>query len=353
VNFKKCRTDEDISNFLYLHTQVFDSWDPNSLDETFNWKYVENPFVNEVSVYLLYERGNLVAARGYLVAPVYGLKQAMGYQSADLMVHPGYQGQGVFKALNRYCSEVHAEGRKRLLFSFPRPRPRKGYAKGGWEIYPNNEYKSLATPKNPWRLQAYPSVRSAGLHGSYLATRLTSHAVLARLGRFGSYESICEPVQERHMQLATTLEPYQQNITYERSRRFYAWRLSEPLKEFRAVTLYKAGEEVGLALLNEQWGGVYIRELLVRPSSGISVYAMLLREVVRHFGTDQEYTLWSNLPEAVLSLLGFINVHRRDLTEFNHDIAVRGYNLTDKEQKRVHRTFSQGKSGLSLLDFDC
>jgi hypothetical protein len=276
-----------------------------------------------------------------------------GYQSADLMVHPDYRGQGVFRALNRYCSQVHAEGGKRLLFSFPRPRPRKGYAKGGWEIYPNNEYKSLATPENPWRLRAYPSLRSAGLHGSYLATRLTSHAVLARLGRFGSYESICEPVQERHIQLATTLEPYQQNITYERSRRFYAWRLSEPMKEFRAVTLFKDGEEVGLALLNEQWGGVYIRELLVRPSFGVHVYALLLHEVVRHFGTDQEYTLWSSLPEAVLTLLGFINVRRRDLTEFNHDIAVRGYNLTAKEQKRVHRTFSQGKSGLSLLDFDC
>jgi len=185
-----------------------------------------------------------------------------------------------------------------------------------------------------------------------MASQLATWPLLAGWSRWGKqHRLVVESWGKKHLDLALSLSPYQRSIAYDRTWDFYQWRMSEPQKKFYAATLDSRGSAVGLVYFNEQWGRLFIREVLAEKSAGVSVFALLLHEVIRYCGMNRSYQIWSSLPDPILTALGFADVKKYN--EFRHDIAVRCYRLESDEEQWVHDVFAQGKSGFSSFDFDC
>ena len=359
IRCRRC-TSDNIINFLDLHRKVFGSWNDTINKKKFEWKYQDRSTLTKVPVFLALKNDKLVGARGYVVKPLQiGERQILGLQSSDLMVHPDWRGRGVYKRLNEFCDEIHASSSARVLFSFPRPRPRDGYRKGGWSIYKNDEY--VASPVR----QRVRAVGGRMLRARGWQSFVDSIQQAAAVSISGIARPACwllnkrpvaieiEPWQPSHSETACAFTSYGKHVGYTRTPEFYRWRCSEPGKSFFTATFYNSSDIIGLIIFNEQWGSIYIREVLSVPGRRAVSYVAMIYRLMDTLGLHRSYRLWSPLPAPLLAAIGFRPIRAFGLDEFRHDIAVRCYNMTPDGKAQIHAAFSEAGSGLSLLDFDC
>ena len=56
---------DDEAAFLDLHHTVFGTWPTSVAEDIFEWKYVDNPYVDDLPVIVVTRDGEVVGARGY------------------------------------------------------------------------------------------------------------------------------------------------------------------------------------------------------------------------------------------------------------------------------------------------
>lgn len=72
----------------------------------FNWKYLKNPLCPISNAFVATDKGKVIAFRGYFFQKYKSnLKEVLVAAISDAVVHPDYQGKGVFKELTLYSME--------------------------------------------------------------------------------------------------------------------------------------------------------------------------------------------------------------------------------------------------------
>lgn len=118
--------------------------------ESWNWKYEKNVFGKPIHIVATSDE-RIVGFRSFWPWEFVCRGQILkAYQPVDTVVHPDYQGQGLFtkltvKALNQ-ATEIGAD----LLFNFPNQNSLPGYLKLGWNYVAKLPW--LVKPLRPFRL---------------------------------------------------------------------------------------------------------------------------------------------------------------------------------------------------------
>ncbi|WP_224270655.1 GNAT family N-acetyltransferase [Haloprofundus salinisoli] len=110
-------------------------WDRQRGREWFEWKYVENPYVDHVPIFVAERDGEIVGARPFLVLPLRGPDATgIAFQPADTMVHPDHRRRGLFTQMTTAALSYYADADDGpdLYFNFPNDASRPGYEKLGW-----------------------------------------------------------------------------------------------------------------------------------------------------------------------------------------------------------------------------
>ncbi|WP_224448325.1 GNAT family N-acetyltransferase [Haloprofundus salilacus] len=312
----------DREGLLALDREV---WDRPRGREWFEWKYVENPYVDHVPIFVAEHDGKIVGARPFLVMPLRGPEgTGTAFQPADTMVHPDHRRQGVFTnmttaALSHYADAADGPD---LYFNFPNDMSRPGYEKLGW--------------------------RSAGRRTTFYRVQNPSALVGTRLNEVGeSFARLTTPVAKRYYRTRDkaaridgqfvvhrhrTLPVERLADLYERSipdrlhahrdEQFYRWRLGSPL--WRRLTYVVEAENGPLAGLVARTrttkDGITITQFaeltpLVGDDAWMAGVSRLFEAALEeHADSDVVAAAGSGLPREFLAEHGFLADDERPLS---------------------------------------
>ncbi|MGM0606680.1 MAG: GNAT family N-acetyltransferase, partial [Halobacteriota archaeon] len=124
--------DRDRKGFFRLFEHTFGQ---KKSDEWFEWKYVDNPYVDHVPMYVAELEGELVGARPFFALPI--AREGwigLALQPGDTMVHADHRGQGLFTRMTEAALETYVDSDVDLIFNFPNAKSGPGYRKMGWEV---------------------------------------------------------------------------------------------------------------------------------------------------------------------------------------------------------------------------
>jgi GNAT superfamily N-acetyltransferase len=104
-----------------------------SKTETFwSWKHEENPF-GRSEVLLAYQDDTLLGVRAFMRWNwTSGARAFHALRAVDTVVHPEYQGQGIFKKLTTTLRDQCRTDGYDFIFNTPNAQSRPGYLKMGW-----------------------------------------------------------------------------------------------------------------------------------------------------------------------------------------------------------------------------
>jgi GNAT superfamily N-acetyltransferase len=124
---------EDLPAFLSLFQASFDE---TLSKDYFEWKYVRNPFrIGEIPIIIAEENGRIVGARPFLATRMSVNGEVLNaLQPCDAMVHPEFQGKGIFGQLNKYAIEKFQASDYKIFYNFPNKNSFPGNVKSGWHI---------------------------------------------------------------------------------------------------------------------------------------------------------------------------------------------------------------------------
>jgi predicted N-acetyltransferase YhbS len=131
------------------------SFGHNRPAELWDWKYIQNPFAPpDPEVIVALDKGRIVGARPFRLAELWlGNAKVRAAQHGDTMVHPEYQGKGIFNQMGQFSMEYLKENGYALSYGLPNPKSRPGFLKQGYRIVVPIE--AMFRPINPQRLISY------------------------------------------------------------------------------------------------------------------------------------------------------------------------------------------------------
>ncbi|WP_164974716.1 GNAT family N-acetyltransferase [Halegenticoccus tardaugens] len=196
----------------------------------FVWKYVDNPYVDHVPIFVAERDGEIVGARPFMAFRIRsGDRTALALQPSDTMVHPDHRRRGLFSRMTARAVDYYAERDAAFFFNFPNELSRAGYLKLGWRdaglrttFYRVQDPESLAPSR----------AGGAGRAVARLATPLARGYCLARDRRSDSSDGIAI---ERHADVPADLlaSLYERRVPDRlhalREPRFYRWRFASPV----------------------------------------------------------------------------------------------------------------------------
>lgn len=97
--------------------------------ELWDWKYLQNPLASaDAEVIVAMDNGRIVGARPFWFAEIWlGNKRVKTAQHCDTMVHPDYQGKGIFNRMGRFAIQHLKDNGYALSYGFPAPISRPGF----------------------------------------------------------------------------------------------------------------------------------------------------------------------------------------------------------------------------------
>jgi hypothetical protein len=117
--------EEHLDGIIRLWSEVYDS----PLNENhMRWRYFKNP-VGSTPISLAYDRQNKSVVGFYSAIPVQmqlGRDSVLGGQVIDSMVHPDFQGKGVFGNMATHCYQAMADQDYAVLYGFPNQNAYRG-----------------------------------------------------------------------------------------------------------------------------------------------------------------------------------------------------------------------------------
>lgn len=278
--------------FVSLHDEIFGTWGTDARAQ-YDWKYVENPFVDGMPVVVVEDgSGDVVGARGYFALPVRaGDRGLLGLQSSDLMVHPDHRRQGLFRQMNAFGISAF-EDENALFFSFPGASARQGYTQDGWTAVENPAFLRPLDWEPAELSSPTDVVQYAGATGMSTALGVLDR-VLGSVGEYevtatsGTVASLLSGLYERHVP---------RGIHAERTETFYEWRLAEPRQRFTTYVARREGRIAVAAVVSEDDGTLQVRDILPYDADAAAI-AAVLRHVARSAADADVLCAWR--PAAV------------------------------------------------------
>lgn len=205
-------------------------WDHERDREWFRWKYVENPSVDHVPMFVAEADGELVGTRPYVALRMRaGEATPLALLTADTMVHPDHRRRGLFTRMTERSLAFYADREPEFSFNQPNERSLSGYRKLGWQ--PLDAMTTYFRVQNPGSLAAAKT--NDGTLGALAraATPLTD-AALAVLDRYGSRDPDLAVHSEPDVAVEPLVEAYRNDVPDAvhalRDERFYRWQVRQP-----------------------------------------------------------------------------------------------------------------------------
>lgn len=130
---------EEKEKLLNLFRASFDDTMPEGYWE---WKYLQNPSASsDPEVIVAVDDGKIVGTRPFLLAEMWlgNNKKVKTAQHCDTMVHPDYQGRGIFNRMGQFAIRYLKDNGYALSYGFPGPMSRPGFVKQGYRIVAETE----------------------------------------------------------------------------------------------------------------------------------------------------------------------------------------------------------------------
>jgi len=123
--------------------------------EHWDWKHLQNPLASsDPEVIVAVDNGKIIGTRPFLPAEMWlGNKKVKAAQHCDTMVHPDYQGKGIFNRMGQFAIRYLKDNGYALSYGFPGPMSRPGFLKQGYRIVAETE--NMFRVVHPQKLLSY------------------------------------------------------------------------------------------------------------------------------------------------------------------------------------------------------
>jgi GNAT superfamily N-acetyltransferase len=120
--------------------------------ELWTWKFLRNPLNSaDVELVVALDNDKVVGARPFMLAEMWlGNEKLKAAQHCDTMVHPQYQGMGIFNRMGKFAIQYLRDNGFTLSYGFPGPLSRPGFLSQGYRIVAKTE--TLFRVVNPRRV---------------------------------------------------------------------------------------------------------------------------------------------------------------------------------------------------------
>ena len=221
--------------------------------EYWDWKYLQNPFASsDPEVIVAVEDSKIIGARPFLLAEMWlGNEKVKTAQHCDTMVHPDYQGKGIFNRMEQFAIRYLKDNGYALFYGFPGPMSRPGFLKQGYRIV--SETENMFRVVHPQKLLSYklgnkPLAGGLGffydmiLNTKTKKTTLLSHSLQVEvLDRFTDDLKDVDDLRDKS------------GINLVRSESYLRWRFdSHPDHNYRYVIAKREGKLWGYAVVSVQ-----------------------------------------------------------------------------------------------------
>ncbi|WP_232688715.1 GNAT family N-acetyltransferase [Halobacterium zhouii] len=322
----------DTQEFLELYDDVFGG----GSREWFEWKYENNPYADEIPVFVVeHETDGIVAARPQVPFEMrVNGRTVPAIRFGDTMVHEDHRRNGLFQRSTEHALEYYADKGVAFGFNFPNALSRPGYLESGGRV--------IAKVPTAYRVQNPTGFLDRDVPGP-LATALRSGAQ-AILGARAAVSDTSGFDVERHDAIpAALLESLYEravppSIHASRDERFYGWRFENPNWEYHAYVARDGDRPVaGLvtgtgAPVDSQMTNV----MEVMPLSGgrertRALNALFSCVTTDHADSDTIVVAGRSVPESVLSTHGFLRDDRPPLSLATTRTRLVGYDVAGDE----------------------
>lgn len=333
----------DAERVVDLHNRV---WNGERTTDWFHWKYVENPAIDRVPVYVATCDGTVVGTVGLVAFRMCrGETTGLGLLAGDLVVHPDHRRQGLFTRLFTAVADAvtaeRAYGDATFLFAYANASSFPGTQKLGWtDVSPRVSYYRVHDPRSYLRDQFGPVVTR--VLGPVLAggTRTA-----LRLGTRGA-SSPADVTVERHERLPvetlTTLAASQspEGVRPRHDAAFYEWRFAGVSWRHDAVYVAERdGEPIAATVTrvtrDDRLDATTVSLVHTVPLAGESRedgLAAILDRVVADYRDTEFLRAWNPVfPDRLLRERGFLADDRPPLslaTESDLQLVVRSTSET-------------------------
>ncbi|WP_336024177.1 GNAT family N-acetyltransferase [Halobellus salinisoli] len=307
----------DRTAFLELFDDVFGG----GSEAWFRWKYLENPYVSHVPMFVAEHDGDLVGARPYMAFRLrMGEETPLGLQTGDTMVHPDHQRRGLFTRMTERSFEYYGDLAEDVLtFSVPNALSRPGYLKLGCR-----EVGQLPTAyrvQNPAALADGLASRAASVLSPIVTAGLRARQLRA------SVPTDVRVTRHDDVPASTLAALYERSVPDAahalREERFYDWRFDRPDWAYETyLARDRASDEpiAGVVVGRQEQGDTDVVALAdVVPLVGgdgrrRGLAALLDRIVSEEADADLVTATSSVIPKSLLYAYGFLPDDRLPLS---------------------------------------
>lgn len=302
---------DDRDGFLDLYENV---WGTRKDADWFEWRFGDNPYVDDVPGVVVEHDGDIVAAEPCLAFRLgAGEETALAFQPADWMVHTEYRRQGLFGQMTELLLDRYAEDGPDLYFNFPSEAILPGLQSFGWEV--------LGKMPAYYRIQdASALVNTASASGTTAklqrALGYTGSPILRGFLSLRGGSAADAWTVRRHdgVPVETLSELYRRSVPDEihvrRDAAYYGWRFENPRWETTTYVADRDGDTVAAMVVARESGDLEkVSVLDVLPVDGSAPdesYEALLSAVVSD-ASDADLIKCGaeSIPVSVLRGLGF------------------------------------------------
>lgn len=267
------------------------SRDPERNLRYLEWKYEENPLGIEPHIYLALHRGEIIGMRGF-----YGSRWTAGESAEehdvlvadDLLVRENHRNQGVVhRVMQAALNDLSARGESFVFNLSGGPITVLGSLAMGWRTAGPLGPIARLSPRHRWQSRIRPAteslpapfVRLDGLASPVVA----SNGIPVHLSR--------EPQADRMAQLVSG-SPRDRRIRHVRDAAYFAWRVRNPLHEYRFLYVGNGALD-GYLVLRWRPKGANVRVSIVDLEFADDPTRQALIEVATAPGVIRELDAWS------------------------------------------------------------
>lgn len=306
----------DREGFLSLYREVFGerpaAW--------FDWKFVENPYADEVPVCVVEHDGEIVGARPSVVFPLsVGGRSVLALLQVDPMVHPDHRGRGLFTRMVEHVYDHYATREPCVSIGFPNEAVKSGleklHAKLSLDRGLVGRLPEHYRVQDPDALLAGDAERPASrtlARAATLAARgyLRGRDALAGRASGVTVERVAGVPAGRLAALGRTAIPPEAHAA--RDEAFYAWRFANPRYRYETYVARRAGEPTAavVAGTRREAGATVVHVSDAVPLVGYDARAEALSATLSRLTSDHRdaaviAAAGSSLPSDVLRAHGF------------------------------------------------
>lgn len=290
----------DLLNYIFSKQEYF----ANSRTlEWWNWKYERNVFGKSI-IMIAEDKDRVVGARIFWAWEFVCRGQILkAYQPVDTVVHPDYQGQGLFtkltvKALNQ-ATEIGAD----LLFNFPNENSLPGNLKLGWNY----------VAKLPWLVRPLKPI--------HLLKTLKNKEKATPVELDEKYRitpEMCDELLER--------ESFDGLLRTKQSKEFLWWRYGENLFFKYGALQVREGRRKLSAIFEVNQKGTRREMIIVDILGSSEMIKKQFKELIivaKSMNVDFMTTIMTNGYEMVeLRSLGFMKVRKKNLVALPLNLSL-------------------------------